>query len=83
MDPVPAALFLPTLDSIIWAHCSALYRSGWGGGRCARVCLYLRVALPQNFQKEPGQKAGRPRLEPLPHHLLAVRSQAITVGDQA
>lgn len=32
MDPVPAALFLPTLDSIIWAHCSTLYCSGWGGG---------------------------------------------------
>ena len=32
MDLVPAALFLPTLDSVIWAHCSALYCSGWGGG---------------------------------------------------
>lgn len=32
MDPVPAALFLPTLDSVIWAHCSTLYCSGWGGG---------------------------------------------------
>lgn len=32
MDPVPAALFLPALDSVIWAHCSALYCSGWGGG---------------------------------------------------